>query len=77
MLILAAVYMEYIVRELTEKNKKREYINICTNEKMESYVKNLEDYQMINELLGEYGWNSKRRHLFKIAEIDYETAIIL
>jgi hypothetical protein len=75
--VIDDVYMEYIIMKLSEKNPKREYVRICTEERMESYVKNLEDYQMMNELLGEYGWNPKRRYLFKVADIDYETAILI
>jgi hypothetical protein len=71
------VYMEYMIKILGEKNPKREYVKICTEERMESYLKNMEDYQLMNEFLGEYGWNPKRRYLFKVAEMDYETVILI
>lgn len=75
--VIDDVYMEFIIMKLSEKNTKREYVRICTEDRMESYVKNLEDYQMMNELLGEYGWNPKRRYLFKVADMDYETVILI
>ncbi len=75
--VIDNVYMEYIIRILGEKNPKREYVKISTEERMESYLKNMEDYQLMNEFLGEYGWNPKRRYLFKVAEMDYETVILI
>ena len=70
-------YMEHIVYQLSKKNAKKEYIRICKEDRMESYVKNLEDYQMMSELLGEYGWNPNRRYLFKIADVDYSTMLLI
>jgi hypothetical protein len=70
-------YMEHIVNQLSKKNTVKEYIKICTEERVESYVKNIEDYQMMSELLGEYGWNPKRRYLFKIADMNYETILLI
>ncbi len=67
-------YMEWMINVL---DKKREFVTKITDNKVECFMKNVEDFRLRNELLGEYGLIKDRCYLFKIAEIEFETFISL